>query len=259
VAVSQPIVAPRTVAPRTGAPERLAQSWRQPPGFWGWFQNVHHTAIGTRFMVTAFIFFLLGGVLASMMRIQLAHPASGVMGPDFYNQVFTMHGSTMIFLFAVPMMFQGFGVYVVPLMCGTRNIAFPRLNAFCYYIYLGGALLLWFGFLTNTGADTGWFSYVTLAGPMFSPGKRVDFWAQMITFTEVSALGVAICIATTNTANAFSTSNFALSSGNVYSAAQPGGHSTASSPQPIPLPRSPAIHNSLVKRMIPWWANRSAA
>ena len=150
-----------------------------------------------RFMVTAFIFFLLGGVLAAMMRLQLIRPENCLMGPDLYNQIFTMHGSTMIFLFAVPMMFQGFGVYVVPLMCGARNIAFPRLNAFSYYLYVGGALVLWGGLLTNTGPDVGWFAYVPLSGPAYSPGHRADIWSQMITFTEVSALGVAICIATT--------------------------------------------------------------
>src|SRR5438045_3565266 len=150
-----------------------------------------------RFMVTAFIFFLLGGVLAAMIRLQLVRPENSLMGPDLYNQVFTMHGSTMIFLFAVPMMFQGFGVYIVPLMCGARNIAFPRLNAFSYYLYVGGALVLWGGFLTNTGPDVGWFAYVPLSGPAYSPGHRADIWSQMITFTEVSALGVAICLATT--------------------------------------------------------------
>ncbi|MBV9481068.1 MAG: cytochrome c oxidase subunit I [Acidobacteria bacterium] len=159
--------------------------------------NVHHTAIGVRFMVTSFIFLLLGGILAALMRWQLARPEHGVLGPDLYNQIFTIHGSTMIFLFAVPMMFQGFGVYLVPLLCGTRNIAFPRLNAFSYYIYVVGGLLLWVGLLVKTGADAGWFSYVPLSGPEFTPGKRSDFWAQMITFTEVSALGVAISIAAT--------------------------------------------------------------
>ncbi|HET7209872.1 MAG TPA: cytochrome c oxidase subunit I [Terriglobales bacterium] len=192
MAISEPIV-----IAETGAPEQLARTWQQPPGFWGWFKNVHHTAIGVRFMVTSFIFFLLGGVLAAMMRWQLARPEHGAIGPDLYNQIFTVHGSTMIFLFAVPMMFQGFGVYLVPLICGTRNIAFPRLNAFSYYIYLVGGLLLWVGLLLKTGADAGWFAYVPLSGPQFTPGKRSDFWAQMITFTEVSALGVAICIATT--------------------------------------------------------------
>src|SRR5205814_1001093 len=92
---------------------------------------------------------------------------------------------------------QAFGVYLVPLIVGARNIAFPRLAAFSYFIYVGGCLLLWIGLLLNIGADAGWFAYVPLSGPEFSPGKRVDFWAQMITFTEVSALGVAVCIAVT--------------------------------------------------------------
>ncbi|MGH9514210.1 MAG: cbb3-type cytochrome c oxidase subunit I [Terriglobales bacterium] len=185
------------VIPAGSGEQRLAKTWAAPPGFWGWFRNVHHTAIGVRFMVTSFVFLILGGVLAGMIRWQLARPEHNAIGPDLYNQIFTVHGTTMIFLFAVPMMFQGFGVYLVPLICGTRNIAFPGLNAFSYYIYLFGGLLLWTGLLTGTGADAGWFAYVPLSGPAFTPGKRVDFWAQMITFTEVSTLGVAICIATT--------------------------------------------------------------
>ncbi|HEX6505724.1 MAG TPA: cytochrome c oxidase subunit I [Terriglobales bacterium] len=192
MAISEAIVLPQETSEA-----RLERTWGRPRGFWGWFMNVHHTAIGVRFMVTSFIFFLLGGVLAAMMRFQLSRPENNAIGPDLYNQIFTVHGSTMIFLFAVPMMFQGFGVYVVPLICGTRNIAFPRLNAFSYYIYVVGGLLLWVGLFLKTGADAGWFSYVPLSGPEFTPGKRSDFWAQMITFTEVSALGVAICLATT--------------------------------------------------------------
>src|SRR5205814_4386733 len=92
---------------------------------------------------------------------------------------------------------QAFGVYLVPLIVGARNIAFPRLAAFSYFIYVGGCLLLWGGLLLNIGADAGWFSYVPLSGPAFSPGKRVDFWAQMITFTELSALAVAVEIVVT--------------------------------------------------------------
>src|ERR1043166_2641753 len=176
---------------------QLERVWAEPSGFGGWFQCVHHTTIGRRFMFTSFLFFLLGGILAVLMRLQLARPENHFIRPDLYNQIFTVHGSTMIFLFAVPMLFQGFGVYLVPLICGTRNIAFPRLNAFSYYIYLVGGLLLWIGLFIKTGADAGWFSYVPLSGPEFTPGKRSDFWAQMITFTEVSALGVAICLATT--------------------------------------------------------------
>ena len=176
---------------------RLSNSWREPPGFWGWFRVVHHTTIGRRYIITAFIFFLLGGILAALMRIQLARPENHFLGPDLYNQIFTMHGTTMMFLFAVPMMFEALAVYVVPLMVGTRNIAFPRLNAYSYYLYVFGGIMVWVALLSNTGPDAGWFSYVPLSGPGYAPGKRVDFWAQMITFTEVSALAVAVEIIVT--------------------------------------------------------------
>jgi cytochrome c oxidase subunit I len=177
--------------------ETLVNTWREPTGFIGWFRHVHHTSIGKRFMVTAFIFFGLGGILALVMRLQLARPNAHVLGPDKYNQFFTMHGSNMMFLFAVPMMFEALAVYFVPLMVGARNIAFPRLNAYSYYMYLFGGIFLWVMFLLNTGPDMGWFSYVPLAGPDFTPGKRADTWAQMITFTELSALCVAVEILVT--------------------------------------------------------------
>jgi cytochrome c oxidase subunit 1 len=154
--------------------------------------HVHHTSIGKRFMVTAFTFFALAGILAVCMRIQLAHSSNHFLGPDRYNTFFTMHGSTMMFLFAVPMMFEALSVYLIPLMVGARNIAFPRLNAYSYYLYLFGCIFLWVMFLLNSGPDMGWFSYVPLAGPAFTPGKRADTWAQMITFTEVSAMCVAV-------------------------------------------------------------------
>jgi heme/copper-type cytochrome/quinol oxidase subunit 1 len=173
------------------AQQVLERTWQSPSGFWGWLSNVHHQAIGTRFIVTAFVFFLLGGILAALMRLQLARPESHLLGPDLYKQIFTMHGTTMMFLFAVPIM-QGMGVYLVPLMVGTRNIAFPRLNNFSYFVYLFGGIMLYVAFLLNIGPDVGWFSYVPLAGPEYSPGKRADFWAQMITFTELSSLAVAV-------------------------------------------------------------------
>ena len=118
------------------------------------------------------------------------------MSADLYNQVFTVHGSNMMFLFAVPVM-EAMGVYLVPLMVGTRNIAFPRLNAFSYWIYLGGGILLWAALFLQMGPDVGWFAYVPLSGPQYGAGKRADMWAQMITFTEVSALAVAVEIVVT--------------------------------------------------------------
>jgi cytochrome c oxidase subunit I len=170
---------------------KLGRTWRTPEGLWGALTTVDHKIIGRRYLITAFVFLALGGVLALAMRLQLAGPERRNLGPDLYNQVFTMHGSTMMFLFAVPVM-EAVAVYLVPLMVGTRNIAFPRLNAFSYWIYLAGGILLWVSFALSMGPDVGWFAYVPLSGPQYAPGKRADIWAQMITFTEIAALAVAV-------------------------------------------------------------------
>jgi cytochrome c oxidase subunit 1 len=171
--------------------ERLERVWAHPPGWHGVLMAVDHKVIARRYIATAFVFFFLAGILALLMRLQLARPESGLIGPDRYNQLFSMHGTTMMFLFAVPVM-EAVAVYLVPLMCGARNICFPRLNAYGYWVYLFGGIMIWIAFLLNVGPETGWFSYVPLAGPEFSPGKRTDFWAQMVTFTEVAALAVAV-------------------------------------------------------------------
>jgi cytochrome c oxidase subunit 1 len=176
--------------------EKLEHAWGTPPGVMGWLSSIDHKVIGYRFIVTAMAFFAAGGILAALMRLQLAVPENSLIGPDLYNQIFTMHGTTMMFLFAVPVM-QAMGVYLVPLMVGTRNIAFPRLNAYAYWIYLFGGLMIYTAFALDIGPDAGWFSYPPLAGPEFSPGKRVDFWAQLITFTEVSGLLTSIVLITT--------------------------------------------------------------
>ena len=170
---------------------RLELTWANRPGLRGVLTAVDHKIIGRRYVVTGMVFFFLAGLLALLMRAQLARPESGLIGPDRYNQIFSMHGTTMMFLFAVPIM-EAVAVYLVPLMCGARNISFPRLNAYGYWVYLFGGAMIWIAFLMNVGPETGWFSYVPLAGPEFSPGKRTDFWAQMITFTEVAALVVAV-------------------------------------------------------------------
>jgi cytochrome c oxidase subunit I+III len=174
----------------------LEQTWKTPSGLWGMLATVDHKIIGRRYIFTAFIFLALGGVLSILMRIQLAQPEARVLGPDRYNQIFTMHGANMMFLFAVPVM-EAMAVYLVPLMVGTRNIAFPRLNAFSYWMFLAGGTLLWVAFALDMGPDVGWFAYVPLSGPQYAAGKRADIWAQMITFTEVSALAVAVEIVVT--------------------------------------------------------------
>jgi cytochrome c oxidase subunit I+III len=175
---------------------RLERTWRTERGLTGWLSSVSHTDIGKRYIFTAFVFFALGGLEAALMRIQLARPGNHFIGPDLYNEIFTMHGSTMMFLFAVPVM-EGIGIYLVPLMIGARNMAFPRLNAYSYWAYLIGGVLLYAAFFLNTGPDAGWFAYVPLSGPQYSPGKRVDIWAQLITFTELSALAAAVNMITT--------------------------------------------------------------
>jgi cytochrome c oxidase subunit I+III len=173
--------------------DELERTWAHPRGVVGWLSETDHKVIAMRYIVTAFVFFVLGGIEAALMRIQLARPDNHFLTPDQYNQIFTVHGTTMMFLFAVPIM-TAMGIYLVPLMIGARDVAFPRVNAYGYFVYLIGGILLYSGLMTNTGPDAGWFAYVPLAGPAYSPGKRVDIWAQMITFTELSGLVGAVVI-----------------------------------------------------------------
>jgi cytochrome c oxidase subunit I+III len=175
---------------------QLETTWRVPRGFVGWFMASDHRSIGLRYMMTAFVFFILAGVMAAVMRLQLAFPEARFVSPDAYNQVFTSHGLVMMFLFAVPVM-EAMGIYFVPLMVGARNIAFPRLNTFSYFMFLFGGIFLFTALVLNTGPDAGWFSYPPLSGPDYSPGKRVDVFAQLITFTEVAALSVAVALIAT--------------------------------------------------------------
>ena len=111
----------------------LRKTWTREPGLWGWLSTVDHKEVGRRYLVTAFVFLLLGGVLGLLIRAQLATPESGLIGPDRYNQIFTMHVTTMMFLFAVPVM-QAMAVYLIPLMVGARSLAFIRMKAFAYWI-----------------------------------------------------------------------------------------------------------------------------
>ena len=185
---------PRESERPTAASEKecaeLAHTWRERTGTLGLLFSVDHKTIAKRYIVTAFVFFLLGGLEAAAMRLQLARPEGRFLNPDLYDQVFTMHGTTMMFFFAVPVML-GIGLYLVPLMVGTRNVPFPRLNAVGYWFYLAGGLLLYGTFFANRGPDAGWFAYVPLSGNAYSSGHGMDAWVQIINFTEVSALIVA--------------------------------------------------------------------
>ncbi|HET7836860.1 MAG TPA: cytochrome c oxidase subunit I [Variovorax sp.] len=184
--------------PRAGplAVAALRQTWSDPPGFMGMLEAIDHKTIARRFIIATLVFFLLGGLLALLMRVQLARPQAHVVGPEAYNQLFTMHGSTMMFLFAVPVM-QAVAAYLVPLMVGARSIAFPRLNAFAYWIFVMGGAFLYLSFALGAGPNVGWFAYVPLSSSDYAPGKGADIWAQMITFTELASLLQAIVLITT--------------------------------------------------------------
>ncbi|MBT2789864.1 cytochrome c oxidase subunit I [Paraburkholderia strydomiana] len=176
--------------------EALARTWSDSPGWLGRLSAVNHKTVARRFVITTFVFFLLGGLLALAMRLQLARPGNRLVGPELYNQLFTIHGTTMMFLFAVPVM-QAVATWLVPLMIGARSVAFPRMNAYAYWVFLFGGVTLYVAFVLGAGPDAGWFSYVPLAGPDYSTGKGVDIWAQMITFTELASLLEAVVLITT--------------------------------------------------------------
>jgi cytochrome c oxidase subunit I len=197
-AKAPPAKVPRDGPKLTGAKlaSALDVTWGRPRGFLGWLASVDHKDIGRRYIVTALVFMGLAGLLAAAMRMQLSQPDNDLIGAARYNEIFTMHGTTMMFLFAVPVM-QGMQIYLTPLMVGTRNMAFPRLTAFSYWMYLAGGCLLWVAFILNIGPDVGWFAYPPLSGPQYGIGKRPDIWAQMVTFTEIAALAVAVTLTAT--------------------------------------------------------------
>lgn len=169
---------------------QLEAIWGNGRG-WQRLAAVNHTVIGRRFMVTALAFFLIGGVLAMLIRSQLASAASPFMEPGLYAQVFTMHGTIMMFLFAIPM-FEGFAIYLLPKLLGARDMAFPRLSAYGYWCYLFGGTLLVGALLAGVAPDSGWFMYTPLSSRPHSPGINADFWLLGVTFVEISALSAAV-------------------------------------------------------------------
>ena len=169
----------------------LYRIWANPPGLLGAFQVVNHSSIGLRFLVTGFVYFLIGGVLAMVMRSQLAFAQNDLVGYQDYAEAFTMHGTTMMFFFAVPIM-EGFAVYLIPKLIGARDLVFPRLSAFGYWCYLFGGILLYSSFLFDAVPDSGWFMYVPLSGPEFTPGRNADFWLLGVTFAEISAVSAGV-------------------------------------------------------------------
>ncbi|MBE0672749.1 MAG: cytochrome c oxidase subunit I [Anaerolineales bacterium] len=161
-------------------------------GLLSWIMTVDHKRIGILYLFSAFIFFLVGGIEALLMRIQLAQPDNKFLSPDVYNQIFTMHGTTMIFLVVMPLA-AGFGNYLVPLMIGARDMAFPKLNALSYWTYLFGGVFMYSSFAFGGAPNDGWFSYAPLTEKAFSPTHGMDFWVMGILM-----LGLATTIGSIN-------------------------------------------------------------
>ena len=174
----------------------LQPLYSPPPGRWGFLAATNHTVVGTRFMLTAIAFFLVGGVLAMLIRAQLAGPATQFLDAEVYAQVFTMHGTVMMFLFAIPLI-EGFALYMLPKLLGARDLAFPRLSAFGYWCYLFGGLILLAALLAGVAPDSGWFMYTPLSSKPYSPGINADIWLVGITVVEVSAVCAAVEIMVT--------------------------------------------------------------
>jgi len=162
-----------------------------------WLTTTDHKKIGISYIVTAFGFFMLGGVLALVIRTELAEPGLQVVTESQFDQLFTMHGSIMLYLFATPIVF-GLANYLVPLHIGAPDMAFPRLNALSYWLYLGGGLTMVAGFLTSGGAAAfGWTAYAPLAGGTYSPGAGADLWLIGVALTGAATVGTAVNIITT--------------------------------------------------------------
>ncbi|HEV2560743.1 MAG TPA: cytochrome c oxidase subunit I [Rhizomicrobium sp.] len=156
--------------------EKLRKLWETEPGIAGFFSTVDHKKIGIRYIITAFAFLIAGGLEAAVMRWQLAWPGQHALTPEQYNQLFSTHGMTMIFLYAGPVL-SGFSNYLWPLLLGARDMALPRLNALSYWIYLCAGIFLYAAFAFGFGPNDGWFNYVPLAARAYNAGPNIDFYA----------------------------------------------------------------------------------
>jgi cytochrome c oxidase subunit I+III len=174
-------------APSRRRVDRLERIWLERPGVLGWLTTVDHKRVGLLYFWTTLAFFLAGGAEALLMRTQLSAAEEHVVGPATYDQLMSMHGITMIFFFIIPMTTGAFGNYLVPLMIGARDMAFPRVNALSYWLFLGSGIFLYSSFLIHSAPDTGWFSYVPLALKQYDGGLNVDFYALALIFNAVSS------------------------------------------------------------------------
>jgi cytochrome c oxidase subunit I+III len=169
--------------------ERLERAWVEPGPLISAIATVDHKRIGVRYLVTASVFFVLAGLEALVMRTQLAEPNGRLLSPEAYDQLFSMHGITMIFLFVTPML-SGFGNYLVPLQIGARDMAFPRMNAFGYWVFLAAGLFIYSSLLIGRAPDNGWFNYAPLSSN--SHGTNIDFYGLGLIFLGISTTAGAV-------------------------------------------------------------------
>ena len=170
--------------------DTLKKAWEAPKG-WRIITAVNNTYVGIWYLATAFVFFILAGILALIMRTQLARPEGAVVGHDLYNQLFTMHGTVMMFLFAVPAV-EAASVYLLPNMQAARDLPFPRLSAYAFWAYLIGGLVFFTSLFWGVAPNTGWYMYPPLTSYQYSPGDNADWWLLGIGFIEISAIAGAI-------------------------------------------------------------------
>src|SRR5207245_8059311 len=187
IALARPTMAPTSLV------ERLHE----------WVTTVDHKRLGILYILYALLFLVVGGVEATIMRIQLIRPHNDFVSPQVFNRMFTMHGTTMIFFVIMPVMF-GFANYLIPLMIGARDMAFPRLNAFSFWMTAFGGLLLYFSFVGGDGLygagnapDVGWWAYAPLTSQTFSVGHSTDFWTLALLVSGFGSVGTAVNIIAT--------------------------------------------------------------
>ena len=180
-----------TVAPgATPAEEvvdRLERMWRARPGALGWLTTTDHKRIGILYFWATLVFFGAGGAEAMLIRTQLASPKETVLSPSTYDQMFTLHGVTMIFFFIIPMTTGAFGNYLLPLMLGARDMAFPRLNALSFWVFLGSGIFLYTSLALGSAPNAGWFDYVPLASRLYDPGRNIDFYCLALIFNGLAS------------------------------------------------------------------------
>lgn len=170
--------------------EEFARVWKDPTGIKNWLYGVQNGPIGLRLIALSFFFLILGGIQALIMRMQLAVPNNDLLDPETYNRLMTMHGTTMMFLVAIPLV-EGVGTLVLPQMLGSRELPFPRLANFTFWTFLFGGLIFYGGFFVDAVPDGGWFAYVPLTSKEYSPGLGIDFWLLGLNVAETAAIAGA--------------------------------------------------------------------